>query len=114
LTVHRLPELDGSIVFSDVGIDGVRARTEKGVDGYGLVFYAAYGPCSPRDLEYICEWHTQQRFVTFHPQAPVLDFEGRAEDTTEPEPARRIPRRHPKTEPVEAGDELRPGVHAEH
>jgi hypothetical protein len=113
LTVHRLPELDGSIVFSDCEIGDVRARTEKGVDGLALIFYAAYGPASPRDLEYVCDWHTQQRFVTFHPQAPTLDFAGAdaPEDDAPPAPPRRGRRGSPAVGP---GDELRPGVAAEH
>jgi hypothetical protein len=113
LTVHLLPEMDGQIVFADVEINDVKARTQKDVDGYALVFYASYGPASPRDLEYFQEWYTQQRFVTFHPQEPALDFSGKEE--TEPvETARRVPRRHPKAPPIEPGDELRPGTHAEH
>lgn len=83
LVVQLLPELPEQIVFSDVEISYVRARTEKGVDGYALVFYAAYGPASPRDLEYVCAWLTEQRFCTFQPQAPALDFSA----TADPPPA---------------------------
>jgi hypothetical protein len=77
LTVFLLPEgdTDPQIAFSDVEIGGVRARTEKGVDGYGLVFYASFGPVGREELEYVCNWHTQQRFVTFVEQAPALPFE---------------------------------------
>jgi hypothetical protein len=112
LVVQVLPEVEARIMFNDCEVSDVRARTEKGVDGYALVFYVSYGPASPQDLEYICDWLTQQRFVTFHPQSPALDFEGRDEPETEQPPAR--PRGRPRKQPVAEGDELRPGVHAQH
>jgi hypothetical protein len=113
LTVHLLPELAEQIAFADVDITGVRARTEKGVDGFGLVFYASFGPASPRDLEYVCDWLTQQRFLTFQPQEPALNFDAQDEETIEP--ARKTPRRHPKRGPaIQSGDELHLGRHAEH
>jgi hypothetical protein len=112
LLIRMLPELAEQIVLCDCEITDVRARTEKGVDGYGLVFYAAYGPASPRDLEYVCDWLTQRRFVTFQPEQPALDFAAKDEDHVEP--ARRVPRRNARKAPVATGDELRPGVHAEH
>jgi hypothetical protein len=69
LAVYLLPESsEPQILFSEVAIDRPRARTEKGVDGYGFVFYASFGPVGADDLEYICNWYTQQRFITFHPQ----------------------------------------------
>jgi hypothetical protein len=112
LLIRMLPELAEQIVLCDCEITDVRARTEKGVDGYGLVFYAAYGPASPRDLEYVCDWLTQQRFVTFQPEQPALNFA--AKDEAAAEPARRVPRRNARKAPMAKGDELRPGVHAEH
>lgn len=62
------------IAFTDVEISSVRARTEKGVDGFGLVFYASFGPVGKDELEYICNWYTQQRFITFDPQEAALDL----------------------------------------
>lgn len=113
LTLRLLPDLLDQIVFCDCEVSDVRARTEKGVDGFSLVFYVSYGPASPRDLEYVCDWLTQQRFVTFQPQQPALNFEARDEPD---EPA--VPRRgrgRPRTEPpIQEGDALRPGVAAEH
>lgn len=99
--VHLLPEeteVAAQIAFLDVDITRPRARTEKGVDGYGLVFYASFGPVSKEDLEYICNWHTQQRFVTFVQQAPTLDFGERpaADDDPGDKVARHVPRRHPR------------------
>jgi hypothetical protein len=72
--VFVLPEGDvpPGIRFIDVEISGPRARTEKGVDGYGFVFYASFGPVSARELEFVCAWHTQQRFLTFQAQMPSL------------------------------------------
>ena len=89
LTVRLVPESDdAALLIPDVEISDVRARVEKGVDGYALVFYASFGPVSARDLEYLCTWHTQQRFVTFHPQEPALNFEGAAEPATTGGPRR--------------------------
>jgi hypothetical protein len=114
LTIAPLPELDGSLVLGDCAITNVRARTEKGVDGFGLVFYVSYGPASPRELEYVCDWLTQQRFVSFHPQQPALDFAGKREPDEAPAPPRRG-RGRPRTgPPIQEGDVLRPDVHAEH
>lgn len=119
LAVQLVPEVEGRMMFADCDVSDFRARTEKGVDGYGLVFYVAYGPASPADLEYICDWHTQQRFVTFHPQSPALNFEASPESPDEPPapPRRGRPRNNPEAvrdASSLAGDELRPGVHAEH
>jgi hypothetical protein len=69
-------ETIGAIMLADAEITGPRARVEKGVDGYGFVFYASFGPVGRDQLDYLVAWHTQQRFLTFHPQEPVLDFVG--------------------------------------
>jgi hypothetical protein len=105
LLVRMLPELAEQIVFCDCEITEVRARTQKNVDGWALVFKVAYGPASPRDLEYVCDWLTQQRFVTFQPEQPALDFAAKDLDDEAPEPARRVPRRNARTVA---------GVHVEH
>jgi len=103
---------DAALLIPDVEISDVRARVEKGVDGYALVFYASFGPVSARDLEYLCTWHTQQRFATFQPQEPVLNFEGSAPPAETEAPVRRGgPRR---VAPAMTGDTLRDGVQAEH
>jgi len=90
LTVYALPEgeVSGALHIPDVDISGVRARTEKGVDGYALIFDASFGPVSARDLEYVVGWHTTQRFVTFQPQEPALDFAGAPEPATSKGPRR--------------------------
>jgi hypothetical protein len=107
LAIALLPELAEQLVLCDCDVSGVRARSEKGVDGFGLVFYVSYGPASPRELEYVCDWLTQQRFITFQPQQPALDFAAK-DKAASPRRGRR------KDPPVATGDELRPGVHAEH
>ncbi len=113
LAIALLPELAEQLVLCDCDVSGVRARSEKGVDGFGLVFYVSYGPASPRELEYVCDWPTQQRFITFQPQQPALDFAAKEPGDDEAlEPARRAAPRNART--VAKGDELRPGVHAEH
>ncbi len=114
LEVFMLPELDEpTLVLHDVEITGVRARTEKSVDGYGLVFYASWGPVGRDEIEACIAWHTQQRFITCTPQEPALDFEGQTPTEDAPEPARHIGRRIKKS-PIEPGDDLGHGRHAEH
>jgi hypothetical protein len=90
VTIAPLPELPDRLVLCDCEVTRLRARTEKGVDGFALIFHVAYGPASPSELEYVCDWLTGQRFVTFQPQQPALDFAGKDEDA---EPARQVPRR---------------------
>lgn len=77
--------VDHSLALLDVEITGIRARTEKGVDGYALIFYASFGPVSRDELEYVCAWHTQSRFVSFMPSQPGLEFSEPA-TTTGPRP----------------------------
>lgn len=93
IDVFLLPELEAAaLALMDVEISGIRARTEKGVDGFALIFDASFGPVSAKELEYVCDWQGQQRFLTFRPQQPALDFAGKPEDNA-PE-GQRYPRRH--------------------
>jgi len=71
-----------SIVFDQVKVKGVMARTEKGVDGYACVLKVAFGPAGKNDLEYINGWYKTQRAVTFEEAEPDLDYE-------EPQPERK-------------------------
>jgi len=113
LHIGLLPEMAEQIVLCDCDISRVRVRTEKGVDGFGLVFYVSYGPPSARELEYVCDWHTQQRFVTFNPQQRALALEPAAAPAETPPEPPAAPRRRGRP-PIVAGDTLRPGVDAQH
>jgi len=87
LTIQITPEdTIGALHVLDVEITGPRARLEKGVDGFGFVFYASFGPVGRDELAYLVNWHTQQRFVTFTPHEPVLNFKGAAEADAPPPP----------------------------
>jgi hypothetical protein len=113
LNVYLLPEsADPTLAFFDVEISGPRARTEKGVDGYGFVFYASVGPLGSRELEYVQDWHTQQRFVSFAPQQPALDFAGDKDEgkPLPPKPPARHRRQGPSEIPanLHSIDEARP------
>jgi hypothetical protein len=93
IDVHLLPTgEEGAILIPDVEISDVRARVEKGVDGYALVFYASFGPVGKAELEYVVGWHTQQRFLTFRPQEPALDFAGAPEAAAPTGGPRRVAR----------------------
>lgn len=74
LAIAAMPDLPERILFADCAVGRVRARTDKAADGFALVFTVSYGPASSRDLEYVTDWLMQQRFVTFQPQQPALDF----------------------------------------
>lgn len=76
LTIYAAPDVETpSIALDQVEISDIRARTEKGVDGWGLVFYASFGPVSKVELEFVQRWYTGQQFVTFHEAQPSLDLE---------------------------------------
>ena len=84
LRVYPVPEIDnGGMAFDDVEISDPRARTEKNVDGFALVLYASLGPLTPDQLEFVCEWLTEQRFVAFDPQTPAFDFDADPLDEVE-------------------------------
>jgi hypothetical protein len=87
ILIYATPDIpDPSTVLLDAEITSVRARTEKNVDGFALVFYASVGPVDRDQLEYVCRWHGEQRFLTFDKQQPALDFEPVGET---PKPPRR-------------------------
>jgi hypothetical protein len=89
MMIFAVPDIpDASLVLHDAEISSVRARTQKDVDGYALIFYASVGPIEPDQLDYICRWHTEQRFITFEKQQAALDFEPPA-DTPQPSQRRR-------------------------
>jgi len=91
LDVHLLPEdSDAQITLLSAEISSPRARTEKGVDGYAFIFYATIGPVGRDELEYVTNWYTQQRFVTFREAQPSLALE---EDDSEPDEDEAKPRR---------------------
>jgi hypothetical protein len=110
----------GAFTFMHAEISEPRARTEKGVDGYALVFYATIGPVGKDELEYVTTWYAQQRFVTFREAQGTLALEAEAADErsrNDDGHARHLKRRgknkdaHPG--PM-AGESLRDGVRAEH
>jgi hypothetical protein len=110
-----LPEGDGVSVFSlrDAEISDPRVRTEKGVDGYALIFYATIGPVGRDELEYVVNWYTQARFLTFSEAQRTMDF-GDADDAPPPTRKSRKGRAAAAAGDDMAGDALRPGVAAEH
>ena len=104
----------GIFTLRDAEISDPRVRTEKGVDGYALIFYATIGPVGRDELEYVVNWYTGQRFLTFsEAQVPLnFDGEGADESAAPPPPTRR--RRRAAGEPEMDGETLRPGIAAEH
>jgi hypothetical protein len=85
-----LPEDSGGIfTLRDAEVSDPRVRTEKGVDGYALIFYATIGPVGRDELEYVVNWYTQQRFLTFSEAQPVMDFEAAEAPAASAPPRRR-------------------------
>lgn len=80
-----------SIAFDQVKVTKVRARTEKGVDGWALIVGVTFGPVGRAELEYVNEWYTGQRCVTWDEGEPFLDFEpGDDEDPEADKPVQRV------------------------
>lgn len=123
---HLLPTgIEGGFTLLDAEISDLRVRTEKGIDGYALIFYATVGPVGRDELEYVTAWYTQQRFLTFRESQSVLQFDNKAEGDTEAAKPRRGRKAAQPSAPAEddapagdgdemAGEHVRPGVHAEH
>lgn len=88
MRVAAAPDTNETIAIDHVAISGIRARTEKGVDGWGLVFRGSFGPLDKRELEFLWDWYTKQKFVTFDEADPSLDFE---DDGTEADAKARTP-----------------------
>jgi hypothetical protein len=103
LDCYLLPDEDGTGGFSlmHAEISDPRVRTEKGVDGYALVFYATVGPVGKDELEFAVGWYTQQRFVSFTDAQGELPLDEKA--TQEPAtPTHR--KRQKRTEAAESTD----------
>lgn len=71
-----------TISFDHVAISKLRARKEKGVDGWALILHASFGPVGRQELEYVNDWYTGQRWVTFVEAEPSMEFEGAGEEKT--------------------------------
>jgi hypothetical protein len=85
LQVYAAPDTDvPTITFEQVKIVSTYARTEKSIKGYGFCFKASFGPLGRKELEYVCNWHLGQRFVTFEESEPGM-FEDEEAGGAEPD-----------------------------
>lgn len=90
IQVSLLPEGGGGgIALFDVEISGVRARTEKGVEGWALIFYASLGPVGREALDYFVGWYCEQRFLAFDPQQETMRFDAKPEGEPDQAPRHR-------------------------
>jgi hypothetical protein len=89
LTIFATPDTGrASIAIDECKVGKILAKTEKSVDGWALVLRVSFGPADKAELQYVSEWYTEQRFVSFAPAHPALEFEGAATTPpTEPAPA---------------------------
>jgi hypothetical protein len=80
-----------SIAFDQVKVTKIRARTEKGIDGWALIVHVSFGPVGRAELEYVNAWYTEQRFLSFEAADPSLfaggDSDGNDDAEEEPPPA---------------------------
>jgi hypothetical protein len=77
LVVRPIPDLDtGALSLFAVQVTKPRVRTEKDVDGFAFICRVTVAALGSRELEFVQAWYTEQRFVTFEPEQPALDFAG--------------------------------------
>lgn len=77
LTVRIVPELaKGEVAFTDCAIDKIKAKKDKDKPEYLLTVRATVIAPTAKQLEFLQAWHTDQRFVSFHPADPELDLAG--------------------------------------
>lgn len=71
-----------SILFDQVKVSHLRARTEKGAGGYALTFSLTFSQ-DDKQLAYAESWRTEMRFLSTEESEPSLDFMDN--DTDEPD-----------------------------
>lgn len=77
LVVRLMPELGtGALSLADVDVTKPRVRMDKLADGFAFLCRLSIAALGSRELEFVQAWHTEQRFITFHPEQPALDFAG--------------------------------------
>lgn len=72
-----------TFMLDQVRIHGTYARVVKDRNGFDFLFKATFGPVGRDELEWIQAWLLTQKFVTFEPAEPSMDFEEDGEDGTE-------------------------------
>lgn len=76
LQVYAAPDSPGkAIVIDQVRISRMYARKSKDANHYTFVFDATFGPVGKVELAYVEAWRGTQKFLTFEPAEPNLDFE---------------------------------------
>jgi hypothetical protein len=74
VTVRLVPELaTGELALDECTVAKVRAKRDDGE--FVLAFRLSLERPSSKQLEYVNAWHTEQRFLTFRPRDPELDFD---------------------------------------
>lgn len=81
-----------SILFDQVKVSNLRARTEKGAIGYALTFSLTFSQ-DDSQLSYSEAWRTQMRFISVEESEPSLDFADadEVEDDDDETPSRPAP-----------------------
>lgn len=66
--------IDSRILFPQVKIGGVYARTQKDIAGYAFCFSGSFGAVDRDTLEFLQHWYQNQMFVSFMESEPSLEF----------------------------------------
>lgn len=103
LHCYAAPDTDvASIMFDQVKVTKIRARSAKDGTGWTLLVHVSFGPCDKAELAYVNDFYTGQRFVTWEQAEPSLDF-----DDEEAEEDDSVGRQAPMWDD---GDEARPSA----
>lgn len=88
MEMFAAPDTDeSSIVFLQVKITKPKATEHKDVSGFALTFHGTFGAVDRDTLMYLNGWFGTQRFVTFEPSQPDLQFsDEEVEDEDEGDP----------------------------
>lgn len=87
MEIFAAPDTDESrIIFLQVKIGGVYARTQKDLDGYAFVFNGSFGAVDRATLEFLQHWYQSQQFVTFTESEPSMDFSDEVNEDEDDEP----------------------------
>ncbi len=88
MEVFASPDTDESrILFPQVKIGKVYARTQRDMDGFALVIGASFGPVDRNTLEYIHANYGRQIFVTFGEAEPSMEFSDEVDEDDAAVPA---------------------------
>lgn len=74
LKIFATPEtVVHSATIAQAKIEKIKARVERGVNAWGLVLHAKFGPVDKSDLEFVHRWKGTQMWALTEESEPMLD-----------------------------------------